>query len=828
MKRDIRNTKRTEKRKLTLAACLFFFIAYALSGCGKENENPEGQTSAYVYVAQQLATSPSGGYSLPEGFRNPAVESGQIYYLRDTYESPAEGLQVEEEQMLVASHSIERTVFPEDGGAVDFAGAEVLFSVSAYSFEKEKGGAGSEEGTISEDEILSMLDMAMDEESSPVKPGLNGFITLNPEKDYFSFDIMNYAVDQEQNLYFVLDCRLGDYYDRENLGTVLCKRTPEGEWAYRRFFSGLEADSPVADGKGGVYLLTAEGILTIDGEGREAGIVSTEEYKGRSYSSERLLGDSRGSVYYFVLEANNSCWKGLEVVPQGGKGLKEVDGLSGSDWLYNCTVFQGNVFFSASGGFYEYGREMESSMEILQWANSGLIDNNIRDCIVLGKENLLVWYDEPGMEGLYLLVKTPVEELPERKVVVLAAFEAPIAVENAVARFNRLNKEYQVVLENYGYSYETASGAQTRLNAALSSSTPPDLLYLSGRNLKKDMEKGLLEDLSPWLENSSILDREDFLKNALEGYTIGGCLVGIPVRFRPTAVGGRTSQVGGVESWTMEDVYTLADRYPEQTLLLSSATYEEDTGRESRMLVTREHLLGEFCAAWYLEEYVDWEKGKCHFDNDGFRKLLRWVGEHSEEPPASDPRSRIFYVLGYLPEEALLMEYYIDFKSVVLWEVQCGGEITLTGFPTADGRGTVSLYVEAPLGIVAGAENREGAWEFLEYYISSSADEDWIFELPTSRTLLQELMEKSVTEKSRSTYILDGEEVNARETSREMAEKLMEFLETADFTPESGLRNTVVSIVLEEVEAYYTGDKSLDEVIGIIQNRVQLLLNENR
>ena len=56
----------------------------------------------------------------------------------------------------------------------------------------------------------------------------------------------------------------------------------------------------------------------------------------------------------------------------------------------------------------------------------------------------------------------------------------------------------------------------------------------------------------------------------------------------------------------------------------------------------------------------------------------------------------------------------------------------------------------------------------------------------------------------------------------------MEFLETADFTPESGLRNTVVSIVLEEVEAYYTGDKSLDEVIGIIQNRVQLLLNENR
>lgn len=182
-----------------------------------------------------------------------------------------------------------------------------------------------------------------------------------------------------------------------------------------------------------------------------------------------------------------------------------------------CTVFQENVLFSVSGSFYAYDRETESSIEILQWANSGLIYSNIRDCIVLEKDRLLVWYDEPEMEGLYLLVKMPTAELPEKKAVILAAFGAPTEVENAVIRFNRLNKEYQVILENYGYSNETASGAQTRLSAALSSSTPPDLLSLSGRDLGKDMEKGLLEDLSPFLESSGVLDREDFLENALEG-----------------------------------------------------------------------------------------------------------------------------------------------------------------------------------------------------------------------------------------------------------------------------------------------------------------------
>lgn len=825
MKRSIRNTKRKRNRKLTLAVCLFS-IAYAVTGCGKENENPEEETSTYVYVAQQLATSPSGGYSLPEGFRNPVLEGGQIYYMRYTYESPAEGRRVDSNQMLVSGHTVERNVFPEDGGAMDFAGAEVLFSISAYTYEKDTGETGIKEGAISEAEVLAMLDTAMDEESSPVKPGLNGFVRPNTEKEHFMFNLLSYAVDQEQNLYIALDCRVGDYWNMESQGAVLCKRMPDGEWAYRRFFSGVEPDSLVADGTGGMYLLTAEGILSVDRDGYETGMMSTKEYKGNKYSSERLLGDSRGNVYYFVFEDSDSRWKGLEVAPQGGKGLKEVEGLSGSWFMDFCTVFRENVFFSVSGSFYAYDRETESSIEILQWANSGLIYSNIRDCIVLEKDRLLVWYDEPEMEGLYLLAKMPTAELPEKKAVILAAFEAPTEMENAVIRFNRLNKEYQVILENYGYSYETASGAQTRLSAALSSSTPPDLLSLSGRDLGKDMEKGLLEDLSPFLESSGVLDREDFLENALEGYTVGGCLVGIPVRFSLRAVGGRTSQVGGLDSWTMEDVYALVERYPEQTLLLSSATYDADTGKANRRLVTREHLLGEFCADWYLEEYVDWEEGTCDFDSEGFRRLLKWVGEHSEELPA-DPRTRILNMRGYLPEEALLMEDYIDFQQAVLWEIQCGEEVSLKGFPTADGRGTASVLVEAPLGIVAGAGNREGAWEFLEYYISSSKDETVWGSLPTSRTRLQKLMEIAVTRPSNVSYVLDGEEVHGYETPPEMAEKLMEFLETADFTPESGLRNMVASIVLEEVEAYYTGNKSLDEVIGIIQNRVQLLLNEN-
>ncbi len=58
------------------------------------------------------------------------------------------------------------------------------------------------------------------------------------------------------------------------------------------------------------------------------------------------------------------------------------------------------------------------------------------------------------------------------------------------------------------------------------------------------------------------------------------------------------------------------------------------------------------------------------------------------------------------------------------------------------------------------------------------------------------LMEKSTNRGFPLFIYLDGEGTETHGTSREMAEKLMEFLETADFTPESGLRNMVVRISL--------------------------------
>lgn len=58
---------------------------------------------------------------------------------------------------------------------------------------------------------------------------------------------------------------------------------------------------------------------------------------------------------------------------------------------------------------------------------------------------------------------------------------------------------------------------------------------------------------------------------------------------------------------------------------------------------------------------------------------------------------------------------------------------------------------------------------------------------------------------------------------------LPEFLKMAGNShPNESALDTVRNMIREEAEAYFTGDKGLEETVGLIQNRVQLYLDESR
>lgn len=67
----------------------------------------------------------------------------------------------------------------------------------------------------------------------------------------------------------------------------------------------------------------------------------------------------------------------------------------------------------------------------------------------------------------------------------------------------------------------------------------PDILDLSNLDVKELASKGVFEDMTPYLEKSSVLSKDDFFENIVNSYTYDGKLVGIPKSFTLSTTSAR-------------------------------------------------------------------------------------------------------------------------------------------------------------------------------------------------------------------------------------------------------------------------------------------------
>ena len=160
--------------------------------------------------------------------------------------------------------------------------------------------------------------------------------------------------------------------------------------------------------------------------------------------------------------------------------------------------------------------------------------------------------------------------------------------------FNRTNDTYYVTLATYDAAHSDDEGAAMRLDSSLVSRNAPDILDLTGLDIYKYADKAMLEDLNSYMEGENVINRENYLGNLLEGFTMGGRLVTIPRGFVFTAVFGIAPETRSIENWTIPELMRLTERNPNKSL------FQYPRGDD--------WLWQEFCAPYYLEAFVDWEK----------------------------------------------------------------------------------------------------------------------------------------------------------------------------------------------------------------------------
>ena len=784
--------------RYAIIAALLCIILGALTACGRKEEPTETQLGidGYVYVPRLLDTSAVDTYgNTYMKIDYLKVVGNNLYYLRrdEGYDSTLERIPLPEGAEMSGLQGID---FSAGERLLDFSGGNYAYSEEAL------------------------------------------------EGQRYSVSVHDYTVDEEQNIYAVVSENRYSGINVDESKELLCRYGADGQLCYRTPLDGAKVNGMVPYGSGSLLLLTENEIRKIDADGNVAERVGIEEYRsGRDIISERLYGEPGGRIYY-VIRYGDLAWEVMELVAEGGMRLREVQGFAWKNDTYTNIqgCHDGGLYFTlySDDTLYLFDGEEGAARKVLRWGDSDIFNSSVEQLCLAGEDGILAHClssngNSGSREEWYLLVRTPVEELPEKELVVLASLDPGLDLRSAVVEYNRQSERYHCIIEQYGHVPGTGddTGASIRLDAALLSSSPPDILDLWSVDIYKYAEKGVLEDLSPYIEGSGTVRREDFLDGVLEGYTIGGSLVCVPTRFGLNTIVGRDSQTGLLEGWGIEDVYTLMESHPEMTELVSSGFRRLDGPEGGRAEGKgRDYMLKEFFPAYYLERFVDWEAGECSFDSGEFRELLLWLEGHVEKEQPETAIGGTTWVSDYVPEDVLLMEArWVEFDDLLQIEVQIGGKARFLGFPTADGRGTAACRVMDKLGMVSHSLHKEGAWDFLEYFISRGAEDSYY--LPTQISSLRDMAEKATAPQPGmltnhySVRIGIGDDVHEMdEFPQYLTDALMEQIEGMDFRPRSAAEEQIIEIVAEEADIYYKGDKSLEDVTAVIQNRVELLLKE--
>lgn len=560
----------------------------------------------------------------------------------------------------------------------------------------------------------------------------------------------------------------------------------------------------------------APGVLTVDGEGnifassqksvycfnRKGKCIRTMDFNNTVID---ICADGKGGVYV-------SC-AGVPVVRmRGGKEepVNEKVGLS----KFARTV-TGQLLAHNNTKAYLYSEKDDAWQELLDFLNMDLLSDDILEWWMGEKESIhLIVKGDNGL-GEYLVTaeQRSEEEIITKEVLTIGTWGYSEELTRAVVGFNRINEQYRIEIMDYSEKlseYDTGGGAAAitdRIKLELLSGKGPDLLSLSVIDIGLIAEKGMMEDLGPYLENSDKLSREDFFDELLKSATFGGKLAYLPDSFEIRTIVGKRSILGEKEAWTLEDIILLTEEHPQALLLAPNVRAKEDSAEK---VIKTMFLLNQ-------EQFFCTRDGKDFFDAKAFAVMLNKAKEvyDAKELSGSDLQA------AYRNGEVLLADTYIcSFSDLSSRQSEFFGRepMQVTGYPTAGEKSGHIIAPQGGYGIMSFCKNKKAAWEFLEYLTMRGPES--LFTFSSRPDCFEKQMDTMLGYIKREST---DDDVKAYEDNLQLLRKIVQnAVGTYCLADEE-----ILNMIYEEARQFYLGEKTAETVTDAICDRVKLYLNEN-
>ena len=601
--------------------------------------------------------------------------------------------------------------------------------------------------------------------------------------------------ENDTNVFFTLGKQ---YYNGSKIriaatrdgNVVLCEDGKESEI----FMAGIDTDylNPAShwwlDSAGRVYVLCDDTITMLDSSGQSCGSVSVDDGVVTD-----ICESSRQEVIVVVrnpVELTN----GVAVLDMKRQTVTDTVWLEQSI-LGLDTGKEKDILLVDTNGICDYSLAEQSGIYYVEWGSSPYKNVGLVRGIRLVSENRFELFLD---KDVLMTLKKVIPKDTGKTVLTYKAVSVPAKIKEMIVRFNQENDDYyvQVIELEENMDYHTFRGkVQTEIAAGYG----PDILSdYSVLDLQALQNKGAMENLMPYVESGGIDKDAYFPICFLRQETFYGMIYGI--------TGGTlyvsTPEADVPQCWNIDSLLDFLDTYPEDRRFAAGA----DAAEVLDILIRYSNN---------LQGIVDWENHSCDFSKERWERMLRAARRYGECRENRD--SDCIAVLAYFYN-------FGDYAAYDTVMEQKG--MVMAGYPTED-MGVSCCFGDC-LYMNAASGNKEGVWQFFQFLLREDIQkemhaDDIEMSFPVNRQAFVEIGREWTT-RHHFTALLAEPEIYAYEFTEGQLAEVAAFMENAGTA--SGCPLEIRDIIREEVQAYFNGDKDMEEVSAVIQNRVQLYLNE--
>ena len=394
----------------------------------------------------------------------------------------------------------------------------------------------------------------------------------------------------------------------------------------------------------------------------------------------------------------------------------------------------------------------------------------------------------------------------------------------AVCDFNQTNEEYFIRYDNsydidkYTDNSQTeedyeliqdqaSSDVGNNLAIALMEGTGPDII-INGATLGMLNNSEYLLDMRSFINEN--LGSDQYFDNIFEAASTNGELYQIPLSFYIMGIATSEDNVDeGQTGFTFEQYQEFVDGPCNGNNPISGGK------------------LNLFIMALNCMSDQMFEDGTVNYDNEAFRSLAEYTSEYINEDLIGDDGS------NYSPEETVASVVTVSSVSRYFDDVSSKGRVLL-GIPSYDGRGPI-IYSTSSVGISANSDNPEACMDFVSMLLSESTQVYYgtSEDIPVNRAAFNTVGELYITYHNNQieSYLRYMSEdmlrmygIDLQMMDESAIGEFASVIESLDgwFTNDG----SVNAIIREEMPAFFEGQKTLDQVIPVINDRVQTILDE--